>query len=192
MQSAEKKSGLGYSPNIEKEEFEKTRDTKKPKDEIFYILILSVAVIVTLAMGIFRYQDIKGTLFFVAIVLVVGGVFFYIFRTKKQPDLTYDGVIKFIDRSEETYRKSGRYLVSYIAITRDDGKIFIYNNIISSLHNDYTTYYHAGDKVRHHKGFQLPEKYDKSNDDKVVCILCGNLVDKQEEVCTKCEKVLLK
>lgn len=192
MEKMQTDTQKGYSKNIENADFDKTRQTRLLRDEVLYVIILSVAVIVTLLVGIFRYQDPKNTLIFAAIVIAVGALFYYILKVKKQPDETYDGVIKHIDKNEETYKKSGRYLVSYVAITRDDGKILVYNNIISSIHNDYTTYYKIGDRVRHHKGYLLPEKYDKSGDDKIVCLACGHLVDKKEKYCSKCQKILLK
>lgn len=192
MQETEKNQNVGYSSNITEEVFDKTRDNRKSRDEITYIITVVAAVTVTLLVGIFRYQDLKGTLFFIGIIAVVGVIFFFILKQKKQPDITYDGVVKFIEKSVETYRNKGKYLVTYIAITREDGKIFVYNNIISSVHNDYTTYYQIGDKVRHHKGYFLPEKYDKTQDDKVVCILCGHLIDKEKDYCSNCQKVLLK
>lgn len=57
---------------------------------------------------------------------------------------------------------------------------------------DLTAYYKEGERVRHHYGHEIPEKYDKSGDSEVVCIVCGEMVSRRHSICPYCGSVLLK
>lgn len=60
--------------------------------------------------------------------------------------------------------------------------------------NDHTRYdyFQIGDKVRHHKGLNTYEKYDKSHDSVIFCNACSSLNDIQGEYCSRCHCPLLK
>jgi hypothetical protein len=53
-------------------------------------------------------------------------------------------------------------------------------------------YYGTGDRVRHHKGFLLYEKYDKSRDTEIVCVACLTINRIELDVCARCKCPLLK
>lgn len=54
-------------------------------------------------------------------------------------------------------------------------------------------YYGVGDRVRHIPGTFYFEKYDKTGDDEVVCVMCGGLYDMKEDTsCSLCRLPLLK
>ncbi len=182
----------GYSKNINSIDFEKkkTPGFDKKNQRIFLALVI-LGAIACLIYG-FKSDDLLGGLVVAVAFLGVSLFFFFALKSRQNLEITYDGVIKHIEKQVEDYKKTRKYLRTLIVITADDGKEFIYNSIISSPRNDYTTYYKEGDKVRHHYGFDLPEKYDKSNDEKAVCILCGQLVDIENDNCTACGKILLK
>lgn len=57
---------------------------------------------------------------------------------------------------------------------------------------DLTGYYQPGELVRHHFDHAIPEKYDKTTENYVVCIVCGEFVSKKRRQCPYCGGVLLK
>lgn len=182
----------GYSENISDEDFLKKKNPGFDKKNQNIFLTLNILTLITILIVGYVSDDMKGALVVSIALVVISAFFFFALKSRQQIEKTYDGVIKYIEKQKEDYKKTRFYYRYLIIITADDGKEFIYNNIIGSLKDDYTNYYKEGDKVRHHYGFDLPEKYDKSKDDKVVCILCGKLVDIENEKCSDCEKTLLK
>jgi hypothetical protein len=193
MSKVDKNIKVGYSENINDATFLKKNEKGFGKNQqIIFIILFALTIIAIILVGIFNTHDVKGALIISLLTLFVGTVFFCVLRNRQKMEMTYDGVIKVVEKKVEPYKKTMSYLRTLIAIQTDDGREYIYNNIISSKKNDYTTYYKEGDKVRHHDGFNLPEKYDKTCDDRVVCILCGELVDIQNDRCSQCGKTLLK
>lgn len=54
-------------------------------------------------------------------------------------------------------------------------------------------YYKVGDRVRHIPGAFHFEKYDKTGDDEVICVMCGGLYDMEGDTrCSLCRLPLLK
>lgn len=53
-------------------------------------------------------------------------------------------------------------------------------------------YYQIGDRVRHHKGLNSFEKYDKSRDSIIFCSACSTLNDINSDHCHRCHCPLLK
>lgn len=54
-------------------------------------------------------------------------------------------------------------------------------------------YYKVGDRVRHIPGTFHFEKYNKTGDDEVICVMCGGLYDMQQDTrCSLCRLPLLK
>ena len=182
----------GYSEKINSIDFKKKKTPGFDKKNQTIFISLAVTGAAACVIYGFKTDDIKGGLVVGISFLVVSILFFLSLKSRQNLEITYDGIIKHIEKQVEDYKKTKKYLRTLIVITSDDGKEFIYNNIISSTKNDYTTYYKEGDKIRHHYGFDLPEKCDKSNDEKVVCIICGQLTDIENENCTACGKTLLK
>ena len=80
--------------------------------------------------------------------------------------------------------------ITYILkVARSTGKV----ETLKWHHNpDAFDYYRVGEQVRHHSGYDFPEKFDKSSDDQVICIACGILYAQQEVDCPKCQVPLLK
>jgi hypothetical protein len=193
MSKLDKNIRVGYSENINDTVFLKKNEKGFGKNQqIIFIILFALTIVTIMMVGIFSTDDIKGASIVSLLVLFAGTVFFCALRNRQKMEMTYDGVIKAIEKQIEPYKKTKSYLRTLIVIKTDDDREYIYNNIISGTKNDYTTYYKEGDKVRHHDGFNLPEKFDKTSDDKVVCILCGALVDIENDVCCNCGKLLLK
>ena len=57
---------------------------------------------------------------------------------------------------------------------------------------DFTQYFHKGELVRHNAGYEIPEKYDKTEDDEILCIICGEFSPVDKNQCPYCGGVLLK
>lgn len=111
-------------------------------------------------------------------------------------DKTYDAVV--IDKKVEKKRKREKdgedyyirkYTLYTVTFKTDKGKI-----INQSVEDDATKYdyYNIGDKVRHHKGLNSWEKYDKSRDSIIFCSACGSLHEITDDVCARCNCPLLK
>lgn len=192
MSNVENNINVGYSDKIKDDAFLKKNEVGFGKNQqLIYLITVAIAIIIVMVVGI-STDDIKGAGLIAVLLLFISIVIFLGLKSRQKLEMTYDGVIKAIEKQVEPYKKTKSYLRTLIVIKADDDKEFIYNGIFSSMKNDYTTYYKEGDKVRHHDGFNLPEKFDKTNDEKVVCILCGELVDKENDECNKCGKILLK
>ena len=71
-----------------------------------------------------------------------------------------------------------------------------YNGKIHEIcdENDDTVYnyYKIGDKVRHHRGLNALEKFDKSKDTIIFCNACASLNDIEDDYCHRCKCPLLK
>jgi len=183
---------IGYSDRISHPDFHK-KNVKgfDKKQQNMFLIIVFAAMAGILLYGYFT-DDLKGSAIISFAILAVSMLYFSGLKNRQSVETTYDGTIKYIEKQTEVIKKTKYYLRTLIILNSDDGKEFVYNNIISSTKNDYTDYYKVGDKVRHHYGFDLPEKYDKSKDEKAVCILCGKLDDINNDNCSKCGKTLLK
>lgn len=109
---------------------------------------------------------------------------------------TYDMVV--IDKKIEKLtrrQKSGedyyiekftRYTVVY---RTDKGKV------VKKWADDDATkynYFQIGDRVRHHKGLNTLEKYDKTGDKIIFCNACSTLNDINDDKCCRCSCPLLK
>jgi len=130
--------------------------------------------------------------------LGIGGMFVAIafFQViSKSRDSTWDGVV--VDKQIYDRRRFDNNSDSYTtytdyeyAVRRDDnGKVYTH-----STENDATVYnyYKIGDKVRHHKGLGLYEKYDKSKDTFLFCTACSSINEITDEYCFRCKCPLLK
>ena len=76
-----------------------------------------------------------------------------------------------------------------VIVRSDEGKT---KTTTARNSSDVFNYYNIGDRVRHHKGLALFEKYDKSRDAQVMCVACGNFVSFAEDKCPRCRVPLLK
>ncbi len=107
---------------------------------------------------------------------------------------TWDGTI--VDKKVKKKRRRDKYqesLIDYleytVSIQANNGKMHY-----SSADDDDTiyNYYQIGDKVRHHKGLNTYEKYDKSKDTIIFCNACASLNDSNADFCFRCKCPLLK
>ena len=131
--------------------------------------------------------------------LGIGGMFLLIalFQTiGRSRSKTWDGVV--VDKKIEKKRRqkgsgNDRYWVNYtlytVVIKTDRGQ---FHEVRVEDDDTVYNYYQIGDRVRHHKGLNSLEKYDKSGDSIIFCNACASLNDIADDSCFRCHCPLLK
>jgi hypothetical protein len=196
-QAPESRSLIGYSPLINDPAFARYMKNTKIWSLAFAAVLAVIAIV-----GFYIYGETSSEMDnpeALYIGLGIGGMFLVIalFQTiGRTRSTTWDGVV--VDKKTEKKRRKrqsddDKYWESYqlytIGIKRDSGKMYYLR------HEDDDTvynYYKIGDKVRHHKGLNSLEKYDKSGDTIIFCIACASLNDIKEDKCFRCACPLLK
>ncbi len=189
---------IGYSAKIKDPAFGKYIADTNRWSAIFSCILAVIAVA-----GFFIYGQISSEMdnpqaLFIG--LAIGGMFVsltvyqIISRNKTK---TWDGLI--VDKTvEKKQRKQSSSNNDYYIYYYLQYKIFIIDEkgrTHTMLFEDDDTvynYYKVGDKVRHHKGLNSYEKYDKSNDEIIFCNACGSLNDINDNYCFRCNCPLLK
>jgi hypothetical protein len=110
---------------------------------------------------------------------------------RRNRDQTWEGTVAYKDSYRERSGRNRRtYRTVYVLkIDKDSGgtKQHKWRDFPGPF-----DYYQVGDRVRHHKGFEYYEKYDKSGDAIIMCIACMSFHDISEEICPRCRCPLLK
>ncbi len=126
----------------------------------------------------------------------IGGMFLLIAllqTLKRGIDKTWDGTVEDKrDYQVRTRRRDGRttYRREYVLKVRKDGGGLKKHKWVNAT--GLYDYYKLGDRVRHHKGLQYYEKYDKSADEEILCAACLAFVDRSKDQCPRCKCPLLK
>lgn len=109
-------------------------------------------------------------------------------------DKTFDGELKSLTR--EVHRnledpESKKQYSYHTFVIKKGGREMTY---VFKGHSgmDFTHYFKKGELVRHHSGYEIPEKYDKTEDDEILCIVCGEFSPVSKNQCPYCGGVLLK
>ena len=198
MEDAKARGGVGYSDKINESIYQTQAPAKPSGSSLKYMLFL-IPLLVFLVL--WRTGLIQTWLF--AVLAVLGAIITLppILKERRvAEDKTYDGTIASVQRLEPVanvdIRKidpgmKNKMIFHTIRIQDEAGKTHTYERT-GALEEDYRTYYQAGDRVRHHKGFALPEKYDKSADEDIVCIVCGRMNAMDSRRCGECGATLLK
>ena len=188
----------GFSSKINDPAFAKYIKANN-KWSVIFSLILAIAAVI----GFFIYGETSAEMEnpqALYIGLGIGGMFLVIAlfqilgrkRSKNWDGTVVDKKIKNKQRRQYT-SEDDYYLVDYkvyiVAIKSDDGKKHeIRNEDDDTVYN----YYQIGDRVRHHKGLNTYEKYDKSKDRYILCNACSSLNDIHDDYCFRCKCPLLK
>jgi len=188
---------VGFSTKINDPAFAKYLKSTNKYSIVFSIVIALIAIIGFTVYGEKSSEMGNPQAFFIG--LGIGGMFitiaiFQVLGRKRSR--TWDGVV--IDKKIERKRRRVNYgdeyrwenYTRYTVVIKDDtGKV---HGI--SVNDDDTvySYYKVGDKVRHHKGLNTYEKYDKSGDTIIFCNSCSSLNNISDEVCFRCKCPLLK
>lgn len=189
---------VGFSPKINDPAFLKYIKNTKRWAFIFSFIMAAIAII-----GFYFYgengseMDNPQALF---IGMGLGGFFILIAVIQtigKSRSTTWDGSV--IDKKVERKRRK-RYIddddyrwedftLFSVVFRSDRGKIYT-----RSVEDDDTqyNYYQTGDRVRHHKGLNTYEKFDKSRDSIIFCNACASLNEIQNDYCFRCKCPLLK
>ncbi|NDL66446.1 zinc ribbon domain-containing protein [Anaerotalea alkaliphila] len=190
--------GRGFSPRISDPAFARYLKASGTWSLLFASLLAVAAVT-----GFFLYghlsdeMDNPQALF---IGMGIGGMFLAIALLQiagRKRTRTWDGIV--VDKRVEHKRKkvgdgsSGYRMEPYVLYTvllkEDGGKR---HEIRTEDDDTVYNYYQVGDRVRHHKGLNSYEKYDKSGDSIIFCNACASLNDIRDEYCFRCKCPLLK
>jgi uncharacterized integral membrane protein len=187
---------IGFSPRINDPSFAAYK-RKSATWSLLFAGILAVVMIVGFPIYGNRSGDVEWpqTLYY---GLALGGMFLLIAivqTLKRRFDQTWDGVVESKDTFTETERsrdgreRTIRTPVYVIKVRKDSGglKKHKWRGSPGLYH-----YYNVGDRVRHHKGFQYYEKYDKSQDKQIMCAACLSFNDIHDDRCKRCKCPLLK
>jgi len=188
---------MGFSSKINDPAFAKYLKNTNRWSAIFSIIIAAAAVI-----GFYIYGETSSEMEnpqALYMGLGIGGMFllialFTIIGRKKST--TWDGTV--VDKKIEKKRRSQssgddhyweNYTLFTVFLRSDSGK-----KHKISVENDDTlyNYYQVGDRVRHHKGLNSYEKYDKSRDSIIFCNACASLNEIRDDYCFRCKCPLLK
>jgi len=185
---------VGYSPRISDPAFEKYQKKSVAWSFIFSGILFIIAII-----GFPIYGKSSGDIAWPTSLLygfLIGGMFVAIAAgqtLRKKLDKTWDGVVEYKDAYRQKTRSDNGNVyyenVYVLKIRKESGKLKTHRwRNTPGLYS----YYNLGDKVRHHKGFYMYEKYDKSKDPKILCAACMAMVDAEKDKCPRCKCPILK
>jgi len=188
---------IGYSSRINDPAFARYR-----KHSTIWSLGFAAILALAAIIGFYYYGETSGEMDnpqALYIGLGIGGMFLLIALLQilgRARSKTWDGVVTEKKREKKRRkRKSGTdtYWQSYeafiITIKMESGKRY---ELTYEDDDTVYNYYQVGDKVRHHKGLNSLEKYDKSKDRIIFCNACASLNDIRDDKCHRCSRPLLK
>ena len=185
---------IGFSPKINDPAFA----AYKRKSVTWSFLFASIlAVIAIIAFPIYGKQsgelDWPQSLYY---GMGIGGMFVVIAllqTIKRGLDHTWDGVVEYKDSYREIDRNDSNHTsttpVYVIKVRKASGGVKKHK--WRGITGPYS-YYNVGDQVRHHRGFEYYEKYDKSQDSQILCAACLSMNDIHLQQCKRCKCPLLK
>lgn len=186
---------VGFSSRIIDPAFQKYINDSGRWSYVFAFILAGAA-----AIGFPVYGRLSGTLDLPASLfygLGLGALFVIIafFQNwRRNRDTTWDGIV--IEKKSQVKQGYNRntqrsyvYTEYVLAVEREDGKIVRHVFRDNRVLYDYLA---EGDRVRHHKGLNFYEKYDKSRDAKILCVACLSMNDIRDDRCFRCDCPLLK
>lgn len=183
----------GYSDKIDHPAFARYINNANRWSFLFAAILASAAVA-----GFYIYGETSREMAnpeALYIGLGIGGMFLAIAAWQiigRQRSKTWDGIVvdKKIGRKKRRRSDEDDWRTSYTVVIRSDGGE---THTISCEDDDTLyNYYRIGDRVRHHKGLNSFEKYDKSEDTVIFCNACASLNDIRSDCCFRCKCPLLK
>ncbi|NLP48175.1 MAG: zinc ribbon domain-containing protein [Clostridiales bacterium] len=186
---------VGFSPKISDPVYKKLINRRNKSTIIFAFIASAIAIVASHIAGIYKEDMAFPKSLFLGLGLSVFFLFFAFYQSiKSKSDKTWDGSVvdkrSFKKRVRNDDNTSSYTWIYQIKVKRDDdGKIFKHDfNSAAGVYN----YYEIGDRVRHHKGLYLYEKYDKSHDSDILCVSCAQFSNISADVCKRCKCQLLK
>lgn len=109
-------------------------------------------------------------------------------------DKSHDGELIILKREVRKSKEhsDNQRLCSYHTFVIQKGRSEVTYEFKASEDTDFTEYFKEGELVRHHSGYEIPEKYDKSQDDEILCVVCGEFSPITKNQCPYCGEILLK
>ncbi|MDT8903534.1 hypothetical protein [Anaeroselena agilis] len=184
---------IGYSAKIDHPAFACYINNANRWSLLFAVILAAAAVA-----GFYVYGETSREMAnpeALYIGLGIGGMFLAIAAWQiigRHRSKTWDGVVvdKKIERKRSRRSDEDDWRTSYTVVIRSDGGE---THIIGGEDDDTLyNYYRIGDRVRHHKGLNSFEKYDKSQDTVIFCNACASLNDIRDDRCFRCKCPLLK
>jgi len=193
---------IGYSEKINDPAFKRYQKNANKYALIFSVLLSSIVIV-----GFFIYgetsteMDNPQALY---IGIGIGGMFISIALIQviqRAKSKTWDGVVtdKKVEEKRRKKYSNGtgvfkrkyyeEYMLYTVHIKGKNGHEHILRSEDDSTVYDY---YKIGDKVRHHKGLNTFEKYDKTGDEVIFCNACASMNDINDDFCNRCGAPLLK
>lgn len=186
---------IGFSPKINDPAFEKYKRNSALWSYSFAIILALIAII-----GFTIYGNSSGEIEWPTSLFYgfgIGGMFIVIAilqNVRRSLDKTWDGIL--IDKNTYKQREydddSNHYSThtyyNLVVEKQNGGKVKHRFKDLPGIFN----YYNIGDRLRHHRGFQYYEKYDKSQDSQIICTACLTMNPIQNDHCTRCKCPLLK
>jgi hypothetical protein len=184
---------IGYSDKIDDPAFARYIYNANRWSFLFAVILAAAAVAGFYIYGETSREMANPEAFYIG--LGIGGMFLAIAAWQiigRQRSKTWDGVVvdKKIGREKSRRSDEDDWRTSYTVVIRSDGgeTHTIGGEDDDTLYN----YYRIGDRVRHHKGLNSFEKYDKSQDTVIFCNACASLNDIRDDRCFRCKCPLLK
>ena len=192
----------GFSEKINDSAFERYK-----KNSNKYSLFFALSLCLISVLSFYFYGENSSEMDnpqAIYIGVFIGAIFIFIALIQilqRLKSKTWDGKVidKKIEHKQQKKYSSGngffkqKYIenkIEYIIIIkRDDGKN---HTIITENDDTLFNYYKIGDLVRHHKGLNTLEKYDKTEDKIIFCNACASLNDINDDFCHRCGAPLLK
>jgi hypothetical protein len=172
-----------------------------------YAIRLGVIILwyVFIYVGFKRYFNTDGTVNYIilyyGLLLIAIGLPFYILKIHRIfIDSTWKGTVTKIMLTTDVIR----------SIPKTANKIVVHYEIVHIKHeyndkkewemklrkcdNDFNPvgYYKQGEEVMHYKGLKFCEKLNKSLDEYIICLYCGQLAAPAQDTCTKCKHTIVK
>jgi len=185
MSVINKNKNVGFSKiNYERVKQYKIKEGQSCRSN-FMTILLGFALIVALG-----FPNLRVITILIFLISLVG---FHIFTSKaKKEKKFWDGIV--INKKIETkiiYKQKGyeERKIYLIEVKKDNGKVITFK---FNEREDIYNYYKTGDIIRHHKGFDLFERYNKNNSNYILCLACLKMNSKNREHCTQCNCKLFK
>lgn len=188
---------VGYSDRIHDPAFK-----RYVRHANYWALLFAGILAVVAVVGFFIYGETSSEMDnpqALYIGLGIGGMFLTIALITvlgRATSKTWDGVVvdKYVKRRRRRERSGDdTYEVPYdeygVVIRDQRGKI---HTLTADDDDTMYEYYQVGDQVRHHKGLDTLEKYDKSRDSIIFCSACSTKHDITDDKCFRCGCPLLK
>ncbi|MBE5958285.1 MAG: DUF2500 domain-containing protein [Lachnospiraceae bacterium] len=180
--------GVGYSDRTDDPSFKRFQGANKKAGFIFFIVVSLIIGVVVVSQGA-KPMVAAG----VVLIIWVFDSIWYVLSLIPKKD--WEGEVVGKRTFERTVRKNGddgvdRHETVYeITFKTDAGKK---KKIEDGVFHHKYDYFNVGDRVRFIGKLRNYEKYDKSQDDVIICAGCEELRDPRDTYCGRCGCIILK